>query len=189
MKKRENTERMLELLGEMDVRYIAEADPARKKEATETERRGCGMRWLVPCAAGLLLFCLAGGFLRAVQAEDSPKEDETKLSVTQTIYRNATEKPAFLDVYVKRYEIEKLGAYYHPVDAQGTLCNNTYRKKAHETVYTEITVPERTLSDGSTVQYSRLNYFSSYRCTSCGYVYSEEELERIVSFETAEAGQ
>jgi len=191
VKKREKAEKLLELLGELEENYIKEAEPDWAEEVSAKRRKGNRMQWILPCAAGLLLLCMAGGILRVVKAEDAQGDDQEKPCVTQPVYRYEIEKgkPAFHDVYVKRYEIVKLGVYYHPIDAEGALCNNTYRIKSHETTYTEITIPERVLSDGSTTQYSRLNYFSSYRCTSCGYVYSEEELERILLFESAEAEQ
>lgn len=79
------------------------------------------------------------------------------------------------------------GSKYHKIGAAGSLCDNTFRCQAHVEACRDIRIPKRRYSDNSKQRYTREIYLNCYCCTSCGYVFSEEELENLLSLEAQDA--
>lgn len=95
--------------------------------------------------------------------------------VTAKAERNPVmERQAYCNVYVKKDKDTG-----HMIDEEGSRCNNSLIGKSHAECCTGVPVPERRYSDRSVQSYTRKVYLDSYCCTSCGYVFSEEELEKL----------
>lgn len=124
---------------------------------------------------GLGLCCAIGAVTLLVSAPAMAKAEENRVP----------ERRAYCNLYVKQMIREK--SYSHALDAEGRLCNNSFRRRSHTGDCEDIRIPERRYSDGSIQRYTRRTYLDSYCCNSCGYVFSEEELEYLLSLEIQEA--
>ena len=76
MKKKERTERLLDILGDLDESYLKEAEPVFEKmpaaQSMKVQKRR-ELKWLIPCATVLLYLCLFGGALWVAKAEENRK--------------------------------------------------------------------------------------------------------------------
>ncbi len=105
MKKRKHAEHLLDILGDLDERYLKEAESALEKmpvkQSIEEQKRK-EIKWLIPCATVLLYLCLFGGVLWVAKAEESRKnqyedilnkiekmESEDKIEMSQTEEKQA----------------------------------------------------------------------------------------------------
>lgn len=77
-KKRDRAENLLEILGDLDDNYLKEAEPDWENEVPKQsikERKKYEIRWLIPCAMGLLYLCLFGGAVWVAKAEENRKNE------------------------------------------------------------------------------------------------------------------
>ncbi len=86
------------------------------------------------------------------------------------------EHKAYLKVHAaQEQEGQRCG---HIMDAEGRLCNNSLVSRTHADVCRDIRIPERRYSNRRVHRFTRKAYLNACCCTSCGYVFSEEELAK-----------
>lgn len=78
MKRRECTEHLLDILGDLDDNYLKEAEPIydekKVKQSAEVQKKR-EIKWLIPCATVLLYLCLFCGSFWVARAEVDRKNE------------------------------------------------------------------------------------------------------------------
>ena len=145
MKKRKHAEHLLDILGDLDERYLKEAESALEKmpvkQSIEEQKRK-EIKWLIPCATVLLYLCLFGGVLWVAKAEENRRneyeeilnriekmESEDKMETNQVVKK----KP--LVVGSKEYNYQKYimnadhvaGCHARIIEVRGCHENNELR--------------------------------------------------------------